>query len=73
MKQTIMFSKLNKVIKDADSLKFLIDTLIIRAKENKPISDNPMIDGMNIAWMLKNRILLAELICTQDHLGRVSY
>ena len=71
MKQEIMFKKLNKVIKDTESLKFLIDTLIIRAKENKPVSDNPIIDGMNIAWLIKNKRFFSVMMFELGDIGHI--
>jgi hypothetical protein len=71
MKTKKLFPQLSKVITDTNKVGTFIDKLIVRVKENNPISDNPMIDGMIIGWMLKYKTCLEDMIVTQYHLGRL--
>ena len=66
-----MFKKITKFVVDSDNLEFLINTLILRVKDNLAVSTNPMIDGMNIAWMLKNKRFLADMMFTNHDMGHI--
>jgi hypothetical protein len=52
--------KLQKLIKTKKDCEDFIDLLINQAKENKPISNNPMIDGMIICFFLCNRLFIID-------------
>jgi hypothetical protein len=67
----ILFPKLSKHITSFEKYLGLIDKLVLKVKNNQPISDNPMLDGMMIGWWIKNEIILSTLILTEDNVGRI--
>lgn len=69
MKTKKIFPKLSKVLKSIDDTEILINKLILRVKENNPISDNSMLDGMIIGWIVKYKSCFNDLVFN-NYLGR---
>jgi hypothetical protein len=65
-----MLEKIKKKIKSKEDLEKLLDILIIQIKENKPISDNPMLDGFIISFMVSKESFVIDLFL-DNYIGRV--
>jgi hypothetical protein len=65
-----MLEKIKKKIKSKEDLKKLLDILITRIKENKSISDNPMLDGFIISFMVSKESFVIDLFLS-NHMGHV--
>ena len=63
--------KLKQHIKSVEDLDNFINMLIKRIGENKPISDNPMLDGLCIGFIDKTKPFLKTILLTNHELGRV--
>jgi hypothetical protein len=59
--------KLRKLIKDSDGFNHLTEMLIASVKENRSISDNPMLDGMIIGFILSTPS--SEYLFTDSEMG----
>jgi hypothetical protein len=59
--------KLRKLIKDSEGFKQFTEILITRVKENRPISDNPMLDGMITGFILSTPS--SEYLFTDREMG----
>lgn len=55
-------NKIRKLLKTHKDCKKFSDLLILQIKENKPISENSMIDGMVIGFIFSNDLVFEELI-----------
>jgi hypothetical protein len=63
-------NKIRELIKTKEDYYKLIEILLKRAKKNKPISENGMIDGIIIGWMISTETFVIDLFLDRD-MGRV--
>ena len=62
--------KIRKLIKTNDDFQKLLDILINRVKNNIPISNNDMMDGLTISFMITKDRFTRDLFLN-NHLGNV--
>lgn len=62
--------KIKKLIKSGEDFNKLLDILILRVKDNMPISDNPMLDGLIISFMVSKEGFTRDLFLG-EYMGRV--
>ena len=62
---------ITKRIKSKDDLTKLINALVLRITENKPISENPMFDGFVIAFLIKNEKFVLSFILNPKNESRI--
>lgn len=55
-------TKLQSKLDSIEKLETFRDALLYQAKNNHPISDNPMIDGMIIGFIYSNFTIIREIL-----------
>jgi hypothetical protein len=61
-----MLEKIKKKITSKEDLEKLLDILITKIKENESISDNPMLDGFVISFMVSKKAFVLDLFLEID-------